>query len=272
VPASPPSPDAPPLFVIDRPDWLHLAFEPALLFATIGAPPTEVGRELWERTLVAFSWEVVALKGGLEAFQGPLPPLLEQDDDHRRSLRGKALGRMDRALAAAHVAMPHLLDRDTLDSRGPGGRVNRIEQTIAAEARRRRLTYAAGHAMGPARMPADPPDGQDPSKNFLSRVIRPSRSVLHLAAGLALAVDKAEKVVTSVSPTQAQWEAVGFRTAIEDTPEGPRAKPLLPSSFILLQPPIARFAIEWGQVFERRAWAFLQAGRADLAGVSLIRL
>lgn len=249
-----------------------MEFEPALLFATIGAPPTEVGREVWERTLVAFCWEVVALRDGLEAFQGQLPPLLDHDDDHRRSLRGKALRRLDRALAAAHVALPQMLGRDTLDSRGPGGRVNRIEQTIALEARRRQLTHASGQAMGPARMPADPPDGQDPSKNFLSRVIRPSRSVLHLAAGLALVLDDAEKAVASACPTRAHWEGVGIMTAIEDTPEGPRAKPLLPSPFVLQRPEMARLAIRWGQIFEGQVWAFLQAGRANLTGVSLIRL
>lgn len=261
-----------PFHVVVRPAWVHKEFDAALLLATIGAPPTEVGQKMWERTLVAFAWEVVALKGGAASLQSPPPRALEQDDDHRRSLRGKALRRVDRALAAAHLAMPTLLGRDPWASGIPSGRLDHIAQIIATETDRRRLSLQAGHTMGPARMPADGAGGEDPTRNFFTRVVRPSRSVLHLAAGLALILDDAEKAVASVSPTQAHWERVGIRTAIEDTPEGPRARPLLTSSFILVQPEMARRAVRWGQIFEGRVWAFLQAGRANLAGVSLIRL
>lgn len=137
------------------------------------------------QSLVAFCWEVIGFNGGKRAFGNRLPPAWEWPEIDQRKFLRAAYRRIDKALVAAHLAMPVLLGRDTLGERGVAGREARIEQAINAEALQREASQKAGYAVPPVRLPVGSDKGSKvASRNVLSRVMRPVRPVLHLAAGL----------------------------------------------------------------------------------------
>lgn len=145
---------------VPPPDGWQPQFEPSLLYATLAYPREDPNDMTARQSLVAFCWEVIGFNGGERAFGNRLPPAWEWPEIDQRKFLRAAYRRIDKALAAAHLAMPVLLGRDTLGERGVAGWEARIEQAINAEALQREASQKAGYAVPPVRLPAGSDKGE----------------------------------------------------------------------------------------------------------------
>jgi len=88
-------------------------------------------------------------------------------------------------------------------------------------------------------------DSASATKNFITRVQKPFRSVLHLALGLQIAVDFLERRIVHLCSGPAEWERHGFRTLRYESPAGETLRrPVVGTEHILL---CLRWSLSVGQ-------------------------
>jgi hypothetical protein len=91
----------------------------------------------------------------------------------------------------------------------------------------------------------------------------PSRPVLHLAIGLAQAVEAAERRILLDHPDPSFWLQAGLDVYEVGTPKGGvRHQPRLMQMHLLTLPAVSRFAISLGEQLLPATQAYLASGRA----------
>ena len=246
----------------------------AWLLATLHAPIVRDGPARWR---ASFSY----LRSVMERMANRAPAETYSDQEAAAVLRAAASAHV--ALGIAHTAMPELLRERWSETskpmpravRNPGRRMDRRASVIWYETSMRCAMAKAGLPEPPGRMPADPgPNGDGADRSLSVRILPAVVPVLHLAAGLALAIGDAELYAAREIPRE-RWEALGLRSELwrtqDDTNNEGRLleRPAFDVLALLPYPAFWRGAIEHGIAFETSARAYLDAPRSRHKGAKL---
>ncbi len=256
---------------------------PAWFLATLGCPPQHGQDVAWQQTAAAFRHEIALALTADDA----RPPLdlaaldLRLPDALRQHRLARAMDAIERALAAAHAAMPFIV-RSHHQAQGlslgtaPGAYRRPLPRTLQADRTMRweaeLLAQRQRHGLPPVppRMPGI--GSTSAEKNFLSRVAAPSRPVLHLAAALAQVLDVAERRVAAEYGSPDRWEAAGFGTIELPQADGSVAcRPQVHLGQVLSVPALSLQAIHLARALLPATAAYLATGRSK-APVRLIDL
>jgi hypothetical protein len=174
------------------------------LLAVLAIPPEKAEdrftRELWRaygRIVLAVGEQDVP--GWGEGPQQVIPSHLAMDLGHAQKLCAGAKRKLDDRLGAAHCAAPHFqyAERQATANHGTGqprhgkpGIAASALRVIEQEAERVEVLPEHGVTV-PARFPAI-------AGNFETRVLRPSRPVLHLAFAMAQAIERSARELASM--------------------------------------------------------------------------
>jgi hypothetical protein len=212
----------------DEPDHLVTA----KLLASIARPPASATAPPWREMVAAFSrWILsVRVQHDPEAAWRPqllVPAHFEMSKERAEELVGDGLAAINVALGAAHAQMPALVrgvalaageELATLPRRWREARTltDESERVMRHEAELAELMQEGDQALT-ARFPSI--DSAEAPANFRNRVVRPSRGVLHLAAGLAQVLDDVER---QIAAERQPSRATSLRTESGDSPHEPR--------------------------------------------------
>lgn len=222
----------------------------ATLLATIAGPPAASGEMKWRDRVRAFSRVILHDQRRLNADAYERPALCVPADfdfplDRAERLVGSSFRQIDIAMGAAHAQMPALVRGVALADGHPPSSLPRrwrevrslkyeTERVLTHEAELGKFLAGRGEKL-PQRFPAI--DSAEAPANFRNRVVAPFRRVLHLAAGLAQAVDAAERGLVEIAGADGvDWTARGLGVY-------PGGRPRLLRDRLLLVPEIAIVAI-----------------------------
>lgn len=251
---------------------------PAILLAIMAVPPTSADDVRCRETMEILRLRTARLTTPSDqALDNDLPFTLALM--HRKETT--AFTRVGRALAAAHTMMPTVV-RQHLGSLGVAPAAlplayrrsqsldSEIVRTMWHEKASADAAAQRGERPPPRRMPTM--TGSDGShKNFMTRVLKPTRPVLHLAVGMAQVIDMIERQLIKTLHSPRVWEAKGYRTVHIDDGHGVTTpRPNIPTSDLLAMPEFARQVIGLSDVLLPAVTDVLAAGRAR--PVPMVRL
>lgn len=181
-------------------------------------------------------------------------------DLERRIKQG--LGKINVALRAAHAMVSLVtaqaaamggidLRRAPASFRKPALRNQQISRVLSYGDEWEKDLDALGRNLEGAGVPRLE-DTVTATDNFKNRVIRPNRPVLHLAIGLAVALDVRSKQLAAEMGAQETWERAGYVTYRVGAGEDPRPLPMVTIDRVLREPKIAMRAVLVSKRWERR--------------------
>lgn len=196
----------------------------ALLLATIACPPRRPNDPRWQDVVRAFCrmhmWEGQQILP--EFFATPQSGTfnlghLTLDPNRARKLVDEAREILNARLAASHVMMPFLWEglgkEDKVEFRRYVAKetlTQRIQDVVEREANRLDELAARFGERPAARMPMG--RDQTSEKNFLTKVLRPARPVLHLVAALDHVMERmAKELRLSASPALREMLSIDVR-------------------------------------------------------------
>ena len=257
---------------------------PAILMATIGAPPTSSKDLIWLQTISAMRLEAIRDRAKREPDWAKTRQLVMIADivlppaRHNEVLKAARL-RVDQAMAAAQQAMPqavhmlaflsgHSLANAPDDYRNPKSRTENADRVMKNEALLRMETGTPPKVPPPERMPNIESSAAD--KNFFTKVSKPAKPILHFALGLAQVIDAEERRVMGELRYPAVWKAQGYGSTPIETAEGLSSRPQIDLHRFLGRPDLAHQAIKLAEAFRPAVMVLHSQGRGS--NVSLIRL
>lgn len=258
----------------------------AMLLGTLASPPSHPRDPHWREAIAAFRHQAITTRAQFEpswggAVQQIFPEdVLEPSVDLRRTIDGHLRKIDNRALKAAHAMMPLIVAERArllgLDMRlepaayrAPQTQLSQIDRVQREDIKwREQLLERDGMTV------PDAPDENDalPSdKNFLHRKLRPVRSVLHLAAGLAQELEAASWAAADLYGTASAWEAAGYATYEVSINDKKKALPMMTIDVVLGCPGLALRAFRRAEMFEAAVMSLQSADTVKLPYV-IIRL
>jgi hypothetical protein len=249
----------------------------AWLLATIGAAPQSATDLGWLQTVSAFRFQQCLYADEHPAvFSEAVPVLVAGDLRLREALRERRLKfarlNIERAMLAAHAAMPHVVQAAHQHNgpamaltprayRQPADRTQQINRTLEWEERLLEYLREVGMAVVPPRAPASGNPIID-QRNFRTRVLARAQPVLHLAIGLAQAVDRAEREIHRITGTRETWEALGYGSYPVAGAEGEIAfRPRMTEMHVLAHPGVSALAINIAETLRPAVEKYLTSGR-----------
>lgn len=226
------------------------------LLASIARPPASATAPAWLELVAAFSRKNLSLRIQLDPGEALRPQLLvpahfEMSKDRADALVAEAVQRIEVAMGAAHAQMAALVRGVALSAGEKLAMLPRSwhqARTLTVESERvmrHEAEFAAfmqkRGEMLPARFPTI--DSAEAPANFRNRVVKQFRGVLHLAAGLAQALDAVERQLTA---GQAQTDGEVLLAGFGAYPDRPR----LLLQHLLLVPEVSIAAINIGRRLE----------------------
>ncbi len=251
---------------------------PAFLLAIMALPPTSADDIRWHETREILKLRIARLTTPADqGLENGLPFTLALI--HRKETT--AFTRVARALAAAHALIPSIGRHDAARTGTPVGSLppafrrrrklsDEIERTMWHETAAAEAAARRGERPLPSRMPSMSESEAAP-KNFITRVIKPARPVVHLASAFAELVDMAEHQLVQTFESPRVWESKGFGTVHVDDGNGVTTpRPNIPATVLLQMPGFAREVILRGEAYLPAVRASLSEGRAK--PVPMVRL
>ena len=277
MPAAP-APQPPATIDITIPEDAPEAHLPAFLLAILAVPPTSAEDTRWHETR-----EILKLR--IAHLPTPADQGLENGLPFTRALLHRkettAFVRVGRALAAAHALIPSIGRHNAALLGIPTGSLpaafrrrrklsDEIERTMWHETAAAEAAALRGERPLPPRMPSMGESGAAP-KNFITRVLKPARPVMHLATAFAVLIDMVEQQLIQTLERPRVWEAKGFGTIHVDDGHGVTTpRPNIPATAMLQMPGLAREVIAQGETYLPAVRASLSEGRAK--PVRMVRL
>ena len=261
---------------------------PAYLLATIGAPPSARSRSVWQQTLTAFRWEIARARfpsegtSPTETVRIPRDALLLSEHTREKRLKSGFVNAND-ALLAAHGAMASVvniaaeLTGQNLQClpksyRNLGTRDAQITRALSYEAWTQAYRESVGAEPLPQRGPAFT-GSTAMIKNFNTRIMAPIRPVLHLAIGLAQAIDMTEQMLIAETGNSQDWIDKGFGTYAAPIGDDDVAlRPQVHIQSLYRHPLVSKLAIQLAEELEAPVMRFLSEGRAGPTELVRLRL
>ncbi|WPB83958.1 hypothetical protein [Sediminicoccus rosea] len=254
---------------------------PIMLLGTLATPPTSPEDPRWCEALELMRLRVATERAQCNGEEGSLETVLNVSAAVAHRKEKAAWVRINRAMVAAHAVMPFVIGEhakvlgDSLATaaaayRKPKNLQWQIHRVMSQESALARHAARRGTRPPPKRMP-EMSDSEAGTKNFITRVLRPARPILHIAISLAQAMDTAELQALKTYRTPRLWEREGYGTGpADDSEDGVAVRPRVTETMLLLRPEFSRQVIGASEAFLPAVQAYLASGRAK--PVPMVRL